>query len=200
VSKHKKISIDKILINPNNPRLIKDDKFKKLCKSIQEFPEMLELRPIVVNKDMIVLGGNMRLKACQEIGLTEVPIIVAENLTEEQQREFLIKDNVSGGEWDWDILANEWEVEQLNEWGVDVGGFDLKADEFGEGFTLPDGDKAPFQQMTFTLADEQAEQIKNAIADIKETEEYKYAETMGNENSNGNALYLIIMQWAEQKK
>jgi site-specific DNA-methyltransferase (adenine-specific) len=120
VSKHKKISIDKILINPNNPRLIKDDKFKKLCKSIQEFPEMLELRPIVVNKDMIVLGGNMRLKACQEIGLTEVPIIVAENLTEEQQREFLIKDNVSGGEWDWDILANEWEVEQLEEWGLDV--------------------------------------------------------------------------------
>ena len=120
MSKHKKISIDKILINPNNPRLIKDDKFKKLCKSIQEFPEMLELRPIVVNKDMIVLGGNMRLKACQEIGLTEVPIIVAENLTEEQQREFLIKDNVSGGEWDWDILANEWEVEQLEEWGLDV--------------------------------------------------------------------------------
>ena len=200
MAKHKYISIDKILINPNNPRLIKDDKFKKLCKSIQEFPEMLELRPIVVNKDMIVLGGNMRLKACQEIGLTEVPIIVAENLTEEQQREFLIKDNVSGGEWDWDILANEWEVEQLNEWGVDVGGFDLKADEFGEGFTLPDGDKAPFQQMTFTLADEQAEQIKNAIADIKETEEYKYAETMGNENSNGNALYLIIMQWVEQRK
>lgn len=120
MSKHKKISIDKILINPNNPRLIKDDKFKKLCKSIQEFPEMLELRPIVVNKDMIVLGGNMRLKACQEIGLTEVPIIVAENLTEEQQREFLIKDNVSGGEWDWDILANEWEVEQLTEWGLDL--------------------------------------------------------------------------------
>ncbi len=120
MSKHKKISIDKILINPNNPRLIKDDKFKKLCKSIQEFPEMLELRPIVVNKDMIVLGGNMRLKACQEIGLTEVPIIVAENLTEEQQREFLIKDNVSGGEWDWDILANEWEVEQLEDWGLDV--------------------------------------------------------------------------------
>ena len=120
MSKHKKISIDKILINPNNPRLIKDDKFKKLCKSIQEFPEMLELRPIVVNKDMIVLGGNMRLKACQEIGLTEVPIIVAENLTEEQQREFLIKDNVSGGEWDWDILANEWEVEQLTDWGLDL--------------------------------------------------------------------------------
>ena len=79
-------------------------------------------------------------------------------------------------------------------------GFDIDADKLGEDFTLPDGDKAPFQQMTFTLADEQAEQIKNAIADIKQTEEYKYAETMGNENSNGNALYLIVMQWAEQRK
>jgi hypothetical protein len=195
----KKVDIKSIKLNPNNPRLIKDDKFKKLCNSIKEFPEMLDIRPIVVNQDMIVLGGNMRLKACKEVGIKEVPIIVTD-LTEEQQREFLIKDNVSGGEWDWDMLANEWEVEQLNEWGIDVGGFDLKADEFGEGFTLPDGDKAPFQQMTFTLADEQAEQIKNAIADIKLTEEYKYAETMGNENSNGNALYLIIMQWAEQRK
>ncbi len=83
---------------------------------------------------------------------------------------------------------------------MDLPGFDLNADKLGTDFSLPDGGKAPFQQMTFTLADEQAEQIKNAISDIKETEEYKYAETMGNENSNGNALYLIIMQWAEQKK
>jgi hypothetical protein len=195
----KQVDIKSIKLNPNNPRLIKDDKFKKLVQSIKDFPEMLDIRPIVVNQDMIILGGNMRYKACQEAGLKEIPIIVTD-LTEEQQREFLIKDNVSGGEWDWDMLANEWEVEQLTEWGVDVGGFDLKADEFGEGFTLPDGDKAPFQQMTFTLADEQAEQIKNAIADIKETEEYKYCETMGNENTNGNALYLIIMQWVEQRK
>jgi hypothetical protein len=195
-----KIDIKKIKPNPNNPRTIKDDKFKKLVQSIKDFPEMLDIRPIVVNSDIIVLGGNMRLKACIEAGLKEVPVLIADNLTEEQQREFIIKDNVSGGEWDWYMLANEWEVEQLDEWGIDVGGFDLKADEFGEGFSLPDGDKAPFQQMTFTLADEQAEQIKNAISDIKETQEYKYAETMGNENSNGNALYLIIMQWAEQKK
>jgi hypothetical protein len=97
-------------------------------------------------------------------------------------------------------LANEWDVQQLEGWGLDVGGFDVNHEKFGEGFSLPDGDKAPFQQMTFTLADEQAEQIKNAISDIKETEEYKYAETMGNENSNGNALYLIIMQWAEQRR
>lgn len=200
MSNHKKIKISEIKLNPNNPRLIKDDKFKKLVKSIQDFPEMLDIRPIVVNSDMIILGGNMRYKACKEAGLKEIPVIIADNLTEEQQREFLIKDNTSGGEWDFEMLANEWDVEQLEEWGLDVGGFDVDADELGTEFTLPDGDKSPFQQMTFTLADEQAEQIKNAIADIKATEEYKYCETMGNENSNGNALYLIIMQWAEQKK
>jgi len=118
--KSQKVKISDVKINPNNPRLIKDDKFLKLVNSIKEFPEMLEIRPIVVNSDMIVLGGNMRLKACKEAGLKEVPIIIADNLTEEQQREFLIKDNVSGGEWDWDILANEWNVEQLNEWGLDT--------------------------------------------------------------------------------
>jgi ParB-like chromosome segregation protein Spo0J len=200
MGKHQTIKISEIKLNPNNPRLIKDDKFKKLVQSIKDFPEMLDIRPIVVNQDMIILGGNMRFKACKEAGLKEVPIIVADNLTEEQEREFLIKDNTSGGEWDWQMIANDWNVEQLDAWGLDVGGFDLDSDELGTDFSLPDGDKAPFQQMTFTLADEQAEQIKNAIADIKETEEYKYCETLGNENSNGNALYLIIMQWAEQRK
>jgi hypothetical protein len=125
---------------------------------------------------------------------------MADEWTEEQRREFLIKDNVGFGEWDWDMIANEWDAEQVEEWGLDVGGFDANSEDYGEDFSLPDGDKAPFQQMTFTLADEQAEQIKNAIADIKATEEYKYAETMGNENPNGNALYLIIMQWAGQRK
>lgn len=115
-----KVKISEVKVNPNNPRLIKDDKFKKLVQSIKELPEMLEIRPIVVNADMVVLGGNMRLKACKEAGFKEIPIIVADNLTEEQQREFLIKDNVSGGEWDWDMLANEWEAEQLEEWGLEV--------------------------------------------------------------------------------
>jgi hypothetical protein len=192
------VKISDVKVNPNNPRLIKDDKFAKLVQSIKDLPQMLAIRPIVVNTDMVVLGGNMRLKACKEAGLKEVPIIIADNLTEEQQREFLIKDNVSGGEWDWALLQ-EWDTQELEEWGLDVpefAGIEIGSDEF----TLPDVDKAPFQQMTFTLADEQADKIKNAIADIKETEEYKYCETMGNENSNGNALYLIIMQWAEQRK
>jgi hypothetical protein len=198
--KTEQVSISEVKPNPNNPRIIKDDKFAKLVQSIKDFPKMLEIRPIVVNSDMIVLGGNMRLKACKEAGLKKVHIIKANDLTEEQQREFIVKDNVSGGEWDWEQLANEWNSEDLDKWGLDVVGFDLDGEKFGEDFTLPDGDKAPFQQMTFTLADEQAVQIKNAIEDIKQTEEYKYAETMGNENSNGNALYLIIMQWAEQRK
>jgi len=194
-----KVKITEVKTNPNNPRLIKDDKFKKLVKSIKEFPQMLELRPIVVNDDMIVLGGNMRLKACKEAGLKEVPIIKASDLTDEQQKEFIVKDNVGFGEWDWDILANEWDSVQLEDWGLDAWQ-NMDDIETSDEFTLPDGDKEPFQQMTFTLADEQAEQIKNAIADIKLTEEYKYCETMGNENSNGNALYLIVMQWAEQRK
>jgi site-specific DNA-methyltransferase (adenine-specific) len=116
--------VSQIKPNPNNPRLIKDDKFKKLVQSIKDFPDMLNKRPIVVNKDMIVLGGNMRLKACIEAGMKEVPVIVAD-WSEEQQREFIIKDNVSGGEWDWDALANDWNPEELNEWGLDVPNMDL---------------------------------------------------------------------------
>jgi DNA modification methylase len=121
--KTKTVKISDIKTNPNNPRLIKDDKFKKLVKSIQDFPQMLEIRPIVVNQDMIVLGGNMRLKACKEAGLKEIPIIYADDLTEDQQRQFIIKDNVGFGEWDWEMIANEWDAEQLDEWGLDVPDF-----------------------------------------------------------------------------
>jgi ParB-like chromosome segregation protein Spo0J len=115
-----KVSIKDIKPNPNNPRLVKDDKFKKLVQSIKDFPQMLDIRPIVVNKDMIVLGGNMRLKACKEAGLKEIPIIKAEDLTEEQQREFIIKDNLGYGEWDWSMIANEWDEQVLEHWGLDI--------------------------------------------------------------------------------
>tara|TARA_R110002020_G_scaffold424388_2_gene633582 strand:- start:14656 stop:15903 length:1248 start_codon:yes stop_codon:yes gene_type:complete len=114
------VKISKVKGNPSNPRIIKNDKFKKLVKSIQEFPEMLKLRPIVVDEEMMVLGGNMRLKASKAAGLTEVWIEVAEGLTEEKKREFIVKDNVGFGEWEWDILANEWDSVQLTEWGLDV--------------------------------------------------------------------------------
>jgi hypothetical protein len=122
------IKISQVKSNPNNPRLIKNDKFKKLVKSVQEFPEMLELRPIVVDENMIVLGGNMRLKACIEAGLKEVWIEVAD-LTEQQKKEFTIKDNVGFGEWEWDMLANEWEQTELEGWGLDGFPFDAEDTE-----------------------------------------------------------------------
>ena len=121
-----KAKIKDIKTNPNNPRYIKDEKFNKLVQSIKELPEMLELRPIVVNDEMVVLGGNMRLKACQKAGLKEVPIIKASDLSPEQQQEFIIKDNIGFGEWDWDMLANEWDAEKLTDWGLDVPILDEK--------------------------------------------------------------------------
>jgi DNA modification methylase len=137
--KTEKININKIKLNPNNPRLIKDDKFAKLVQSIKDFPEMLEIRPIVVNDDMIILGGNMRFKACKEAGLKEVSIIKVSGLSEEKQREFLIKDNVSGGEWDWQLL-NDWDALELESWGLDLPAefvTELEAEE--DDFAVPDG-------------------------------------------------------------
>lgn len=119
------VDIKQVKMNPNNPRVIKDEKFNKLVQSIREFPEMLSIRPIVVNDDMVVLGGNMRLKACKEVGLKQVHIIKASNLTEDQQREFIIKDNVGFGEWDWQQLATEWDAEELDKWGLDVPNLDV---------------------------------------------------------------------------
>ncbi|MEY3499640.1 MAG: hypothetical protein RL308_1309 [Bacteroidota bacterium] len=122
------VKLSEVKLNPNNPRIIKDDKFKKLVQSIKDFPEMLNIRPIVVNQDMIILGGNMRYKACKEAGLKEVPIIITD-LSEDKQREFLIKDNTSGGEWDWEVLANEWDSEQLEAWGLDLPNWSAGMDE-----------------------------------------------------------------------
>ena len=134
------MNINEIKPNPNNPRIIKDDKFKKLVKSIQDFPQMLELRPIVIDENNIVLGGNMRLKACIEAGLKDVPVKQAKELTEEQKKEFIIKDNVGFGEWSWDDLANNWDEQLLTEWGLDIPNFDanvLEAEE--DDFAVPDG-------------------------------------------------------------
>lgn len=118
------VPISQIKPNPKNPRVIKDDKFKKLCKSIEEFPQMLEKRPLVcftdVDDKFVVLGGNMRLKASKEVGLKELPILLADDWTEEQKNEFLIKDNVGFGEWNWEELQSDWDTEQLEDWGLDV--------------------------------------------------------------------------------
>ena len=116
----KELKINDIRPNESNPRVIKDDRFKKLVKSIKDFPEMLKLRPIVVDENMIVLGGNMRLKASKEAGLKTVWVEIAEGLSEEQKKEFIVKDNVGFGDWEWDMLANEWDSVQLSDWGLNV--------------------------------------------------------------------------------
>ena len=182
---------------PYNPRQSTEKQETQLKRSLEKFGVV---EPIIFNKQTgFIVGGHFRVRELKKLGYKEIECVIVD-LNEEDEKELNIRLNANTGEWDFEMLANEWNVEQLEEWGLEVGGFDLDSDELGTDFTLPDGDKAPFQQMTFTLADEQAEQIKNAISDIKETEEYKYAETMGNENSNGNALYLIIMQWAGQRR
>jgi len=129
--KIEKVKISQVKNNPNNPRVIKNDDFRKLVKSIKEAPWMLQLRSIIVNDDNIVLGGNQRLRACKQAGLKEVYIIKASSLTEEQQREFIVKDNISSGEWDWDALANEFEAEKLDSWGLDLP-INVRIDEMEE--------------------------------------------------------------------
>jgi DNA modification methylase len=121
-----KVKVYEVKTNPDNPRLIKDNKFKKLVRSIKEFPQMLKIRPIVVDENNIILGGNMRYKACIEAGLKEIYIIQAKDLNEDQKKEFIIKDNVGFGEWDWEILANDWDVQQLDNWGVQLALFEKK--------------------------------------------------------------------------
>ena len=168
------IKISKIKLNPNNPRLVKDDKFEKLVRSIKEFPEMLNIRPIVVNCDMIVLGGNMRLKACKEAGLDEVPIIRADNLTEDQQRQFIIKDNVGFGEWDWDMLANEWDSVELEDWGLDVWQSPTEVD-----YSILDDDDVSEQ------LDDMTNGVKKAIQIEFEAEHYEEA-------------YALVKFWREK--
>jgi ParB-like chromosome segregation protein Spo0J len=158
MSQSKKVKISEIKANPNNPRIIKDDKFEKLVNSIKQFPKMLEIRPIVVNADMIVLGGNMRLKACKEAGLKEVPIIFADDLTEEEQKQFIIKDNVGFGEWDWEQLANEWDSEELKEWGLDVPVFDDT-----EGIDVSDKIKSQFKIEVVCSDEKEQEETYNKL-------------------------------------
>ena len=153
--------ITQIKSNPNNPRLIKDHKFKQLVKSIQDFPQMLELRPIVIDENNMVLGGNMRLKACLEAGLTDVPVIHANNLSEEKKKEFIVKDNVGYGEWDWDDLANNWDAEELTEWGLDIPNFDVIDEK--EQIDLSDKLKSEFKIEIICKSEEEQEKTYNKL-------------------------------------
>lgn len=184
-------------MNEKNPRYISEERMAKLVASIEDFPKMMHLRPIIIDNDGLILGGNMRFRALQSLGYKEIPdewVRRADDLTEEEKRQFIIKDNVPFGAWDMDILANEWDESELERWGLDYDF--INPDELGDEFNLPEGDKSPFEQITFTLAAEQAAKVKAAIEKVKASEGFKYVETMGNDNNNGNALYLIVQDWS----
>jgi hypothetical protein len=207
-----KIQIDKLVENhgqihglPSNPRTISDEKFQKLKQSLIDDPEMLESRPLLVypyGGENVVIGGNMRLLAAKALNMESIPCyIFPEETPIEKIRAIVIKDNLGYGDWDWSLIFADWDLEELSSWGMDLPKeWNADPDDFSDVFSLKDGGKDPFQYVSFILADIQAEYVKKAISDIKETEEFKYTETFGNENSNGNALYLIITQWAEQRK
>ena len=175
----KKVKITEVISNPNNPRLIKDDKFKKLVKSIQEFPDMLNVRPIVVNTDMVVLGGNMRLKAIKEAGIKEINVDIVD-WNEQQQKEFIIKDNASFGEWDWNDLANNWDAEELTDWGLDIPNFNTEgfADKNKE-LSLDD----VIDSMTITLkyTEDEYHIVKDALLKLASTPEQAIWKLLGND-------------------
>jgi len=165
--KVEKVKIGTIKLNPNNPRLIKDEKYKKLVQSLKDFPEMMQIRPIVVNSDNIVLGGNMRLRATKEAGWKEVPVIKTD-LSEEKQREFIIKDNIGFGEWEWDLLANEWDAEELENWGLDV----WRPEDFTEANKEIDVDGLDGEMsIKLNYSEDEYWKVKEAL--------YKVAETPG---------------------
>ena len=172
-------NITEIKPNPKNPRVIRDDKFAKLVKSIQDFPEMLEKRPLVCYTDtdgkFVVLGGNMRLKAAKECKLKEIPIILADDWTEEQKAQFLIKDNVGFGEWDWEQLANEWDVEQLEDWGLNIPQFSTDVD-----YSILDDEDVSKQ------LEEMTDGVKKAIQIEFEAEHYEDA-------------YALVKFWRERE-
>ena len=174
------MNINEIKPNPSNPRIIKDDKFKKLVKSIQDFPQMLELRPIVIDENNIVLGGNMRLKACIEAGLKDVPVKQAKDLTQQQKNEFIIKDNVGFGEWDWDDLANNWNDEEVIEWGLDIPNFDTGsfADQNKE---LSLDDVTDSMSINLKYTEEQYYIVKEQLLKIAPTPEQAIWKLLGND-------------------
>lgn len=178
-----------------NPRYLTEEAFTHLSASLKRFgavdPAIINIHP---DRKNIIIGGHQRIKVARKLGWETFPCVEIK-LDKEKERELNIRLNKNTGVFDFDMLADHFEVDELVEWGfTEEELFSYDENQFGEEFDLPDGEKEPFQQMTFTLADEQADFIRERIAEIKKTDEYKYAETFGNENSNGNALYLLCQK------
>jgi hypothetical protein len=187
------MKISEIKQNSNNPRIIKDDKYKKLLNSIKEFPKMLELRPIVIDKNNMILGWNMRYKACKELWIKEVPVKIAEDLTPEEEQRFIIEDNVWFWEWNMEDLANNWNAEDLENWWVDLNFLDENADD---SFNLPNWEKWELQTITFTLHKFQMEILEKAMDKSKNLGDFW--DTL-NTNRNWNAIARVCELFLNQK-
>lgn len=190
---------------PENPRTREDTKQRNLEKSIEELPEMTIARAALCfpyNGKFVVIGGNRRLEAQRALKRKEVPIVaLPEDTPVEKLRRMALLDNESTGQTDWAKLAKDWSKDEIRAWNIETPeGWGVVPEDFDENFSLPSGNKEPFQQMTYTLADEQAKLVKEAIKEAKLMPEYGIMENYGNLNSNGNALYLIVKSWEEQKK
>jgi ParB-like chromosome segregation protein Spo0J len=174
------INISELTVNPNNPRIIKDEKFDKLVQSIKEFPDMLKYRPIVVDENNVILGGNMRFKACKAAKLKQVHVMKASELTEAQKREFIIKDNVSGGEWDWAMLQNEWDTEQLDAWGLDIPSFETQDySDKNEEIDIDSLDAEMIIKLKYT--EEEYQIVREQLSKIASTPEQAVWKLLGNE-------------------
>ena len=197
------MKLSKLKGNPSNPRIIKDDKFKKLVKSINDFPKMMALRPIVVDENFIVQGGNMRLKALQEIGFKDIPdewVKQVKDLSEDEKKQFIIKDNVGFGDWDWDDLANNWDAMQLTEWGLDIPNFEaevLEAEE--DNYSIPDeiktdivlGDLFEIGEHRLLCGDStDSDQVAKLMNGQKADMVFTSPPYNGNTHLNGTNLYL----------
>ena len=196
----KERNISELIPAEYNPRYITDEALEHLKASMQRFDAV---EPVLVNmhpeRKNIIISGHQRIKAAKSLGLKTFPCVEL-SLDKDKERELNVRMNKNTGDWDYDELAVNFEVDDLLDWGfTEKELFDYTPDEFSEEFDLPDGEKEPFQQMAFILSDEQAEAVKNAIDEAKKKEEFKYVEAFGNENQNANALYFIIQQWVESK-
>lgn len=196
--------IDELKHYEKNNKKHPEKQIEKIVDSIKEFGFK---NPVLIDKNNVIIAGHGRTIAAEKLGMKEVPCVDCSDLTENQVKALRLMDNKSAdlAEWDFDNIKFELEALKLDDFNIDLTGFEMAdisgvedSEEYGTEFSLPDGDKAPFQQMTFTLADAQAEFIKEAIRKIKEAK--PNTETFGNENSNGNALYEVVLQWEELKR
>ena len=177
-----------------NPRIIRDKQFKNLVASIRDNPKFFEARPLILSDrtgDLVIIAGNQRYEAAKAAGLKEAPTYLMQGLTEEKEREITIRDNTQQGEWDMGLLST-WDDLPLIDWGLDLPKDWLGQVEEIDPPELKDGDRAPFQQMTFTLHDEQVEELNAAINRAKKE---GGGQSAINENSNGNALYFIAQRF-----